>query len=98
MRVETLGKVSVVMMARAASSQPVGHGGRRQGGNGVDDEGGIERFADHAGRGLIDGVGLALEGLGSGSGHCLDRCGSGLAREGIGVSGVDQKGAWPCPP
>ena len=66
LRVASLGKVSVVMMARAASCQRVGAGRPGEPVEQMRELAGIERLADHARRGDVDLLGRAADRLGGG--------------------------------
>ena len=90
--VAALGKVSVVMMALAAMVQVRARlGGELR--QGIGDEGGIQRLADDAGRGLEDFGGLGGEHLCRGLGDGRDGGHPRLAGEGIGIAGIDDDGA-----
>ena len=93
LRVASLGKVSVVMMARAASAKASGLASRASVAKALGDLARIERLADHAGRGDID-VGLeAIGGFSRRLGGELHRLAPALAGEGIGIAGIDHERA-----
>ena len=92
--VATLGKVSVVMIALAASSQPSGRALRRQLVQHALEFAGVERFADHPGRGHENLVLVGADRLG---GELRDVSSAAsrpaLAGEGVGVAGIDHQAA-----
>ena len=88
-----LGKVSVVMIALAASCQAPGAASRDQLVHHAVEFRRIERLADHAGRGEKDVRRLAAGSLGGDLGGELGRLASGLAGEGIGIAGIDHQRA-----
>ena len=90
-RVATFGKVSVVMMARAAVKESrrarLGREPPEMRGEGRR----VERLADHAGRGEEDLVGAAADRGRGGRRARLDRLAALHAGEGVGVAGIDDE-------
>ena len=98
-RSRTFGKVSVVMIALAAS-MPARRAPRRRRGRSITavELRRVERLADHAGRGEENFRRLAARGLGGDLGRQLGRGAARLPGEGIGVAGIDHQRARLLPP
>ncbi len=94
--VATFGKVSVVMIALAASIQSPGAACSARRAEHAVEFGGVERFADHAGGGEKHLAGAAAERLGGDRGRQRRRLPAGLAGEGIGVAGIHHQRAGAC--
>ena len=91
--VATFGKVSVVMIARAAAIHSPGAAGFSQRAEHAVEFAGVERFADHAGGGEKHLIGAASGRLGGNRGRQRRGLPSGLAGEGVGVAGIHHQRA-----
>ena len=93
--VAIFGKVSVVMIALAASDQRVGAGVGDQRVETRAIRAAIERLADDAGRSHVDFVRRRADRLGGRLGDVGDRGRADAAGEGVGVAGIDDQRARP---
>ena len=91
--VATFGKVSVVMIALAASSQPVGSARATSSSMTPSNLSAAQRLADHAGGGEEHLARAAAHGLGGERRGELGGVAAALAGEGVGVAGIDHERA-----
>ena len=90
-RVASLGNVSVVMMALAASCHASGAALLGKAAQEMGELGGVQRLADDAGRRHVDLVGCTADGSRRGLRRHARRVGPLFAGEGIGVAGIDDQ-------